>query len=86
MKPDIPAELALALPQHNFTVSYDALKDSRLDGMQLFDDALAQLYAEGKIDFTTGLHAATSSQGFKMAATQIDLQAGVRTGQADRRG
>ena len=53
---------------------YDALRDSRLDGMQLFDDALAELYAGGKIAFETGFHAATSSQGFKMAATQIDLQ------------
>jgi twitching motility protein PilT len=52
---------------------YEAVKDSRLDGMQLFDDALAQLYAQGKIDFSTGFHAATSSQSFKMAATQIDL-------------
>ncbi len=54
---------------------YDALRDSKLDGMQLFDDALAELYAEGKIDFDTGFHAATSSQSFKMAATQIDLRA-----------
>ena len=53
---------------------YDALRDSKLDGMQLFDDALAELYAEGKIDFDTGFHAATSSQSFKMAATQIDLR------------
>ena len=55
---------------------YDALRDSRLDGMQLFDDALAELYSEGKIDFETGFLAATSSQGFKMAATQIDLKRG----------
>ena len=55
---------------------YDALRDSKLDGMQLFDDALADLYASGKIDFETGFHAATSSQSFKMAATQIDLRQG----------
>ncbi len=55
---------------------YDALRDSKLDGMQLFDDALAELYSEGKIDFETGFLAATSSQGFKMAATQIDLKRG----------
>lgn len=55
---------------------YDALKDSRLGGMQLFDDALVQLYMEGTIDFSTGYYAATSSQTFKMAATQIDLQQG----------
>jgi twitching motility protein PilT len=55
---------------------YDALRDSKLDGMQLFDDALAELYAAGKIEFDTGYHAATSSQSFKMAATQIDLQRG----------
>ncbi|WMT56208.1 type IV pilus twitching motility protein PilT [Truepera radiovictrix] len=53
---------------------YDALKDSKLDGMQLFDDALADLYAAGAIAFDTGLHAATSAQAFKLAATQIDLQ------------
>lgn len=55
---------------------YDALRDSKLDGMQLFDDALAELYAAGKIEFETGYHAATSSQSFKMAATQIDLKQG----------
>jgi twitching motility protein PilT len=55
---------------------YDAIRDSRLDGMQLFDDDLAGLYAAGQIDFTTGYFAATSSQRFKMAATQIDLQQG----------
>lgn len=55
---------------------YDALRDSRLDGMQLFDDALADLYAAGKIEFDTGFHAATSAQSFKMAATQIDLGKG----------
>jgi len=55
---------------------YEAIKDSRLDGMQLFDNALADLYEAGKIDFETGFHAATSSQSFKMAATQIDLRQG----------
>lgn len=55
---------------------YDALKDSKLDGMQLFDDALADLYAAGTITFETGFHAATSAQAFKMAATQIDLRRG----------
>ena len=57
---------------------YDALRDSKLDGMQLFDDALADLYAQGKIDFDTGFHAATSAQSFKMAATQIDLRRGQK--------
>lgn len=55
---------------------HEALRDSKLDGMTLFDDALADLYAEGKISFETGFNAATSSQSFKMAATQIDLQRG----------
>ena len=53
---------------------YDALKDSRLDGMQIFDDALADLYRTDAIDYVTGMTAATSSQAFKMAATQIDIQ------------
>jgi twitching motility protein PilT len=51
---------------------YDALKDSRLDGMQIFDDALAELYEREAIDYATGMMAATSAQSFKMAATQID--------------
>ena len=52
---------------------YDALKDSRLDGMMVFDDSLAELYGEDIIDYETGMMAATSAQAFKMAATQIDL-------------
>ena len=62
--------------ENRYSELYDALRDSKLDGMQLFDDALAELYAEGKIDFETGFLAATSSQSFKMAATQIDLKEG----------
>ncbi len=53
---------------------YDALKDSRLDGMQTFDDHIAQLYADDIIDYHVGLSAATSMQTFKLSATQIDLQ------------
>ena len=52
---------------------YDALKDSKLDGMQTFDDNIAQLYADDVIDYETGLTSATSMQAFKMSATQIDL-------------
>ena len=52
---------------------YDALKDSKLDGMQTFDDNIAQLYADDIIEYGTGISAATSMQAFKMAATQIDL-------------
>jgi len=53
---------------------YDALRDARLDGMQLFDDHLAELYAGGAISYETGMAAATSAQAFKMAATQVDAQ------------
>jgi twitching motility protein PilT len=53
---------------------YEALRDSRLDGMLLFDDSLAELYADDVIDYETGMMAATSAQAFKMAATQIDLR------------
>ncbi len=53
---------------------YDALRDAKLDGMQLFDDHLAELYAGGVITFETGMAAATSAQAFKMAATQVDVQ------------
>jgi len=53
---------------------YEALKDSRHDGMRLFDDALAELYSRDVIAYATGMAAATSTQAFKMAATQIDLQ------------
>jgi twitching motility protein PilT len=58
---------------------YDAIKDSSLDGMQLFDDALAELYEHDLIDYLTGFTAATSSQSYKLAATQIDLQRGRQT-------
>jgi twitching motility protein PilT len=59
-------------PERNYEL-YDALKDSALDGMQTFDDAIAMLYRDDKIDYATGLAAATSAQHFKMAALQIDL-------------
>jgi len=52
---------------------YDVLKEARLDGMQSFDDHLAELYATGVIDYETGYSAATSSQAFKMAATQVEV-------------
>lgn len=52
---------------------YDVLREARLDGMRAFDDHLAELYAEGVIDYETGMAAATSSQAFKMAATQVDV-------------
>lgn len=53
---------------------YDALRDARLDGMQLFDDHLAELYSSGDISFETGVAASTSAQAFKMAATQVDVR------------
>ena len=56
---------------------YEAMKDASLDGMQLFDDALAKLYKEKQIDYQTGLAAATSKQTFEMAITQIDEMAQV---------
>jgi twitching motility protein PilT len=52
---------------------YDVLREARLDGMRSFDDHLAELYDAGHISFDTGYHAATSSQAFKMAATQVDV-------------
>jgi twitching motility protein PilT len=55
---------------------YDAIRDSSLDGMQLLDDHLARLYAEGTIAYETGLSAATSMQAFKLASTQSDVEAG----------
>lgn len=58
---------------------YEAIMDSRLDGMQTFDDHIAFLYANDVIDYVTGMGAATSSQSFKMAATQIDLERGRQT-------
>jgi twitching motility protein PilT len=58
---------------------YDAIKDARLDGMQLFDDHLAQLYAEDVISYETAAAAATSAPGFKIAATQVDVQRQTRT-------
>ena len=53
---------------------YDAIRDSRIYGMQLFDDVLVDLYAKGLIDYEVGLSAATSNQSFKMAATQVEAK------------
>lgn len=58
---------------------YDAIRDSRFDGMQLFDDHLAELYAQDAISYETAMHAATSAQQFKLAATQVDLERGRPT-------
>jgi len=58
---------------------YDAIRDSRLDGMQLFDDHLAELYADDQISYETAMHAATSAQQFKLSATQVDIQRGRPT-------
>ncbi|MER3481000.1 MAG: type IV pili twitching motility protein PilT [Meiothermus sp.] len=51
---------------------YEALKDSALDGMQTFDDHLAELYAQDKIDLETALANATSAQYVKVKALQIN--------------
>lgn len=51
---------------------YEALKDSSLDGMQTFDDHLAQLYTEDKIDYDTAIAHATSAQYVKVKALQIN--------------
>ncbi len=58
---------------------YDAIRDSRMDGMQLFDDHLAELYATDQISYDTAMHAATSAQQFKLAATQVDVERGRPT-------
>ena len=58
---------------------YDAIRDSRFDGMQLFDDHLAELYSQDLISYETAMHAATSAQQFKMSATQVDLERGRQT-------
>jgi twitching motility protein PilT len=51
---------------------YEALKDSALDGMQTFDDHLAQLYSEDKIDLELAMAHATSAQYVKVKALQIN--------------
>ncbi len=51
---------------------YEALKDSSLDGMQTFDDHLAELYARDQIDLETALAHATSAQYVKVKALQIN--------------
>ncbi len=58
---------------------YDVLREARLDGMRSFDDHLAELYDQGIIGYETGYHAATSSQAFKMAATQVDVTKQTQT-------
>ncbi len=49
---------------------YGALKDSSLDGMQTFDDHLADLYAQDKITLDVALANATSAQYVKVKAMQ----------------
>jgi len=51
---------------------YEALKDSSLDGMQTFDDHLAELYARDQIGLETALAHATSAQYVKVKALQIN--------------
>jgi twitching motility protein PilT len=53
---------------------YDALRDSKHDGMQTFDDHLCQLYRDGSVTYETGYANATSPQYFKVAAMQIDQE------------
>lgn len=55
---------------------YDAIRDARFDGMLLFDDHLAQLYADDLISHDVAMAAATSAQNFKIMATQVDLERG----------
>ena len=52
----------------------DAIRDGREDGMQSFDDHLAQLYSDGHISMEVGLSAATSMHEFKMKALSIDQE------------
>ncbi|MEM7739030.1 MAG: ATPase, T2SS/T4P/T4SS family, partial [Deinococcota bacterium] len=59
---------------------YEVLEDSRADGMQSFDDHLSELYEADLIDYDTGMLAATSSQKFKMAATQIHEKRKIAAG------
>jgi twitching motility protein PilT len=57
--------------ENRTTEIYEVLKDSKSDGMQSFDDHLAELYEQDLIEYETGFMAATSAQSFKMAATQV---------------
>ena len=59
---------------------YEVLEDSRAEGMQSFDDQLSELYEADLIDYDTGMLAATSSQKFKMAATQIHEKRKIAAG------
>lgn len=58
---------------------YDALRESRLDGMQTFDDHLAELYGQDLLDYETAISHATSRQSFKVAAMRIDQERGQTT-------
>jgi twitching motility protein PilT len=69
----------LVKDEHRTPELYEAIRDSRLDGMVTFDDNIAELYGQDVIDYVTGAAAATSAQSFKMAATQIDLERGRET-------
>lgn len=55
---------------------YEAMRDAKLDGMQTFDDHLAELYQHDLIDHETALLNATSRQYFKVLALQIDEERG----------
>lgn len=55
----------------------EAIRDGREDGMQTFDDHLADLYADGKISLEVGLSAATSMHEFKMKALAVDRNKAV---------
>jgi len=57
--------------ENRTTEIYEVLRDSRSDGMQSFDDHLADLYEQDLIEYETGYMAATSAQSFKMAAAQV---------------
>jgi twitching motility protein PilT len=50
----------------------ELIAESRADGMQLFDDHLAELFADGDIDYDIAYSAATSPHEFRLMAQEAE--------------
>ncbi len=50
----------------------ELIAESRADGMQLFDDHLSELFADGVIDYDTAYSAATSPHEFRLMAQEAE--------------
>jgi twitching motility protein PilT len=60
----------------------DVIKDGREDGMMLFDDHLARLYADGQISMEIGFSAATTPHEFKLMAQDAEARKNIAKAEA----